>query len=220
MLFFKNSVKVPHYLEERIKEILADKETFTLEGFFDEYQEMILVSGSGETAKQNGEQAVTLPDRNLFLNRFIGTLLWLIKYRTLSTAKNNPRKLAFLDLRFDIETPKIVDKLFKQYNRDTIKESYDAIDIGCKKAFTGELQKVKRPRFLISPLWTENPDPHPFRIAARIFINDLDHETSRKLREIGSDSRLEILMEERFRELTQSTADSCREINFVWIFNR
>ena len=220
MKFFKNSVKVPHYLEERLKEILSDKGTFTLEGFFDEYQEMILASGSGETAKQNGEQAVTLPDRNLFLNRFIGTLLWLIKYRTLSTAKNNPRKLAFLDLRFDIETPKIVDKLFKQYDRDTIKESYDAMDIGCKKAYTGELQKVKRPRFLISPLWAENPEPPPLRVAARIFINDLDHETSRKPQEIRSDSRLEILMEERFRELSQSTADSCHEINFVWFFNR
>jgi len=220
MLFFKNSVKVPHYLEERIKEILADKETFTLEGFFDEYQEMILDSGSGKTAKNMGEEAITLPDRNLFINRFIGTLLWLIKYRTLTTAKNSPRKLAFLDLRFDIETPKIVDKLFAHYDRDIIKESYDAMDIECKKAFTGEWQKVKRPRFLISPLWTENPNPHPLRVAARIFTNGFESEKLQNFQETGSDSRFENLLEERFREITQSTADSCREINFVWIFNR
>ena len=220
MLFFKNSVKVPHYIEERIKEILTDEGTFTLEGFFDEYQEMILASGNGEIAKEGGGQAVTLPDRDLFLNRFIGTLLWLIKYRTLSTAKNSTRKLAFLDLRFDIETPKIVDKLFEHYDREIIKESYDAMDIGCKKAFTGEMQKDKRPRFMISPLWAKNPDPHPLRVAARIFANGLDHETLKRLQEIGSDSRFESLMEERFMEITQSAADSCREINFVWIFNR
>jgi len=220
MKFFKNRVKVPHYLEERIKEILTDEGIFRLEGFFEEYQEMILGFSNGQSAKESGVQAFTLPDRDLFINRFIGTLLWLIKYRTLSTAKNSPRKLAFLDLRFDIETPKIVDKLFEHYDRDIIKESYDAMDIECKKAFTGEWQKIKRPRFLISPLWATNPEPPPLRVAARIFINDLDHETSSKTQEIGSDSGLEILMEERFRELTQSTADSCREISFVWIFNR
>ena len=220
MLFFKNSIKVPHYVEERIQEILSDKGTFTLEGFFDEYQEMVRTSDSGKTAKEGGDLTLTLPDRTLFLNRFTGTLLWLIKYRTLSTAKNSPRKLAFLDLRFDIETPMIVDKLFENYDRDIIKESYDVMDVECKKAFTGEWQKAKRPRFLISPLWGKNPDPHPFRVAARIFISGFDHEASRKLQEIGSDSRLEIRMEERFKELTQSTADACRKINFVWIFNR
>ena len=220
MKFFKNSVKVPDYLEERIKEKLTDDGIFTLEGFFAEYQELIVASGDGETALDDGQQVVTLPDRDLFINRFIGTLLWLIKYRTLSTAKNSPRKLAFLDLRFDIETPKIVDKLFERYARDTIKESYDAMDIGCKKAFTGELQKDNRPRFLISPLWGKNTDPHPFRVAARIFTNGFDHEILNRLQEIGSDSRFESMMEERFMEFTQSSADTCREINFVWMFNR
>ena len=129
-------------------------------------------------------------------------------------------QLAFLDLRFDIDTPKIVDKLFEHYDRDIIKESYDSMDIGCKKAFTGEWQKVKRPRFLISPLWTENPDPHPLRVAARFFANGFESETLKNFEEIGSDSRFEILLEERFRGLTQSVADSCREISFMWIFNR
>ena len=220
MKFFKNRVKVPHYLEERIKEILTDEGVFRLEGFFEEYQEMILGFSNGQSAKESGGLAFTLPGRDLFINRFIGTLLWLIKYRTLSTAKNSPRKLAFLDLRFDIETPKIVDKFFERYERDTIKESYDAMDIGCKKAYTGELQRDNRPRFLISPLWTENPDPHPFRVAARIFINGFDHDILKRIQEAGNDSRFDDLMEERFTEFTQSAEDSCQEIYFVWMFNR
>jgi hypothetical protein len=213
MLFFKkNRIRVPDYLEERINEILTDDGTFILEGFFDEVQEMLSELGL--------ELADAPPNRDHFINHFIGTLLWLIKYRTLITAKNSPRKLAHLDLRFDIETPKAVDKLFERYDRDTIKESYDTMDTECKKSFTGELQKDKKPRFLISPIWAANLDPNPLRIAGRIFVNSIDHKIFNRLQDTGNDSRLESMMEERFVEFSQPAADSCKDIHFVWMLNR
>jgi len=213
-MFFKNLIKIPVYLEQRVKEMLTEDGIFRLENFFDEYQEMVSASGGDEASSESEKAAYTPPDRELFINRFIGTLLWLIKYRTLSTAKNKPAKLAFLDLRFDIVMPGIIDKFFQRYDTDTIKKSYDAMDVGCKKAFTGEMQKEKRPRFLISPIWAKNPVPPPFRVAARLFSDDFGREQN------GENSKFESLLEERFMEFTQTAADSCKEINFWWIVNR
>jgi hypothetical protein len=104
-MFFKKRVKVLEFIVERVKEFLTEGGTFTLESFFDEYQKILTFSGIDEEAGEREEETITLLDRDLFINRFIGTLLWLIKYRTLTSAKNSSRKLAFLDLKFDIEMP-------------------------------------------------------------------------------------------------------------------
>jgi len=220
MFFKKNRIKVPDYLEERVKEILTDDGVFRLEGFFDEYQGMLSASRGDETTGESGNGIVTSPDRDLFINRFIGTMLWLIKYRTLTSAKNSPRKLAFLDLKFDIEMPAIIDSFFQHYDTDTIKESYDSLDLRCKKVFTGELQKGEEPRFLISPLWVKNPDPHPFHIAAQIFAGDVSHKAIVGNGESRNEDSLTYLVEKRFMEITQPVADASADINFVWMFNR
>jgi hypothetical protein len=217
-IYFENRVKVPQYIEDRVNEVMTDEGIFILEGFFDEYAGMISTSGIDETTRVNGEQASTLPDRDLFINRFIGTMLWLIKYRTLSTAKNGPRKLAHLDLRFDIEMPLIIEKHFEKYDVNTIQEAYDNADIECKKAFTGEMQREERPRFMVSPIWAKNPEPHPVKIAARILVSAFDQEVPDN-RETANEN-LENMMKERFMEFSQSAADSCKEINFVWMLNR
>ena len=108
-MFFKKRVKVLEFIVERVKEFLTEGGTFTLESFFDEYQKILTFSGIEEEAGEREEETITLLDRDLFINRFIGTLLWLIKYRTLTSAKNSSRKLAFLDLKFDIEMPAVID---------------------------------------------------------------------------------------------------------------
>jgi hypothetical protein len=220
MFFKKSRVKVPEYLEERVKEILTDGGIFRFGSFFDEFQGMLLASTSNETAGETVEGTVTPPNRDLFINLFIGTVLWLIKYRTLTSANNSPRKLAFLDLKFDIEMPDIIDKYFQQYDTETIKESYDSLDLRCKKAFTGELQKMDEPRFLVSPIWAKNLDPHPFNIAAQIFVEDIGHKSVLGNGQTGSANSLTGLMKKRFMELTQPAADASASINFFWMFNR
>jgi hypothetical protein len=222
MFFKKNRVKVPDYLEERVKEILIDNGAFRIEGFFDEYHTLLsnMAPSQHVSPMTAGGLAVTQVDRDLFNNRFIGTMLWLIKYRTLTSAKNSPRKLAFLDLKFDIEMPAIIDSCLQHYDTDTIKESYDSLDIRCKKVFTGELQKDDEPRFLISPLWAKNPDPHPFHIAAQIFVEDMGHDAVLGNGETGNGDVLTDLIERRFMELTQPVADVSADVNFVWMANR
>jgi hypothetical protein len=220
MFFKKNRVKVPEYIEDRVEEILNGEGVFKLESFFDEYQEILLTSGGGGPAGEGGEWTDTPLDRDLFINRFIGVLLWLIKYRTLSSSRNRPRKQAFLDLSFDIEMPDIVDRFFQRYDTGTIKESYDSMDLRCKKVFTGELQKAEEPRFLVSPLWAKNPDPHPFHIAAQIFVEDMGHNAVLAKDEAGNAHSFAGLIEKRFIEFTQPVANASADINFVWMFNR
>ena len=210
-MFFKKRVKVLEFIVERVKEFLTEGGTFTLESFFDEYQKILTFCGIEE-------ETIALLDRDLFINRFIGTLLWLIKYRTLTSAKNSSRKLAFLDLKFDIEMPAVIDSCLQHYDTDRIKESYDSLDIRCKKVFTGELQKSKEPRFLVSPLWVGDPDPHPFHIAAQIFLEDMGHNAAPGDVETG-DGLID-LIERRFMELTQPVADAAADVNFVWMSNR
>jgi hypothetical protein len=217
-MFFKKRVKVLEFIVERVKEFLTEGGTFTLESFFDEYQKILTFFGIEEEAGEREEETITLLDRDLFINRFIGTLLWLIKYRTLTSAKNSSRKLAFLDLKFDIEMPAVIDSCLQHYDTDRIKESYDSLDIRCKKVFTGELQKSKEPRFLVSPLWAGDPDPHPFHIAAQIFLEDMGHNAAPGSVETGNG--LIDLIERRFMELTQPVADAAADVNFVWMSNR
>jgi len=220
--FFKNRVMVTDYLEERMLEMLTDEGIFKKEGFFEEYHTILSNFTSSERVpptETNGPTVIPA-DRDLFINRFIGTFLWLIKYRTLTTARNSARKLAFLDLSFDIEIPKIIDRLFNRYDTDTIKESYDSMDLRCKKIITGELQKAALPRFLVSPLWTKNPDPHPFQIAARLFTEDVGHNAIAKDKEAGRGCSFIDEIQKRFIEFTQWITVESADINFLWLTNR
>ncbi len=222
LMSFRNRIKVPDYLEERIKEILTDEGIFKFEGFFDEYHKILsnITSSEHMPSTATNNQADTLAGRDFFTDRFIGTMLWLIKYRTLSTVRNSPRKLSFLDLSFDSEVPGIVDRFLQHYDTDTIKKSYESMDLRCKRFFTGELQKDSLPRFLISPLWTKNPDPHPFHIAAQIFAEDVGHQVFMGNGEFENGDSLIDLIEKRFMEFTQPIEDMSAEIFFLWIANR
>jgi hypothetical protein len=222
LMSFRNRIKVPDYLEERVKEILTDEGIFKLEGFYDEYYTILSNIPFSEhlPPTETREQADPPADRDLFIDRFIGTMLWLIKYRTLTTVKNSTRKLAFLDLSFDSEVPKIVDRLLQRYDTDTIKKNYESMDLRCKSFFTGELHWGGEPRFLISPLWAKNPDPHPFHIAAQIFVEDVGHKALLDNGASENGNRFINLLEKRFMEFTQPIEDMSAEIFFLWIANR
>jgi len=222
LTFFRKHKKVPEYLEERVKDILTDEGVFKLESFYDEYRNILSNITPSELIPptETSEQAVTLADRNLFTDHLIGTMLWLIKYRTLSTVRNSPRKLAFLDLSFDIEVPDIVDRFLQRYDTDTIKKSYDSMDLRCKSVFSGELQKDDTPRFLVSPLWAKNPVPHPFHIAAQIFAENVGHKSLIDNVVPGNGESLIDLIEKRFMEFTQPIEDMSEETIFMWIANR
>lgn len=219
---FRNRIKVPDYLEERVKEILTDEGIFRLGGFYDEYHKILsnITPSEHVPSTETREQAVTPANRDLFTDHLIGTILWLIKYRTLSTVRNSPRKLAFLDLSFDSEVPDIIDRFLQRYDTDTIKKSYESMDLRCKRFFTGELQKENLPRFLISPLWAKNPDPHPFHVAAQIFVEDVGHQALMGNSEFENGDSLTDLIEKRFMEFTQPIEDISTEIFFLWIVNR
>jgi len=214
-MFFRKRVRVKDFLERRIGDLFDDDGTFTLDGFFQEYQDMLAVPGNAQALSKRDVSGIPSADHDLFTNHLIGTFIWLIKYRTLSNQISSPRKTAYLDLTFDTVAPEVVDKLLSAYNINLIKEIYDTIDIGCKKAFTGELLKTDKPRFLVSPLWARNPDPHPFRIAARLFVENVRHGS---LTGASEDPTLDLLceaLEKRFISMTDQTADFARRVNLI-----
>jgi len=214
-MFFRKRVRVHEFLERRVGEFLTDDGIFTMEGFFHEYNDMLSEIGGRPVINGNPEDDLPSADRDLFVNSLLGTILWLIKYRTLSNQFNSPRKVAYLDLNFDTVTPEVVDKLLSRYNTQAIKETFDAMDIGCKQAYTGELKKADKPRFLVSPLWARDPDPHPFRIAAGLFIETIGHGLSAQpLEDTIRDVFLDAL-EKRFIEMTQKTADAAKGVNLI-----
>jgi hypothetical protein len=123
--------------------------------------------------------------------------------------------MAYLDLNFDIAAPEVVDNLLENYNTELIKETYDVVDIGCKKAYTGELQRKEEPRFLVSPIWARNPDPHPFRVAARLFVGTIGHGTRSGMSKKPDQDKLGEALEKRFISMTQKAADAAKGVNLV-----
>ena len=214
-MFFRKRVKVPEFLEGRFRDLINQDGLLILEGFFDEYREMKVVHHYESSRSETDTDDSLSADRDLFINRFIGTLLWLMKYRVLGNLFSSPRKLAYLDLTFDTATPDAVDKTFLHYDTEVINETYDIMDIGCKKAYTGELKKGDKPRFLVSPLWARNPDPHPFQVAAQLFIKIVESGPPLEtLEETASDAFVDALVE-RFNEMTQKTADVAKGLNIT-----
>ena len=211
-MFLRKRITVSQFLERRVTELMTVDGIFTLEGFYDEYSRILSDTGVGPDTEEAEEGTHPSVDRDLFINRFIGTLLWLIKYRILSNLFNSPRKQAYLDLNFDIAIPEIVDRRFICYNTEIIKQTYDNMDIGCKKAYTGEMQREDKPRFLVSPLWTKDPSPHPFRVAARLFMEALAHGTVRGVPDHPDSETLIDVLEERFTSMTENAAQAARRV--------
>ena len=214
-MFFRKRTRVPDFLEGRISELQDINRIFIYEDFFNEYKEILSKSGRSRTPGEKGSEEILSADRDLFINSFIGTLLWLIKYRTLGNLFNSPRKLAYLDLTFDTAMPDAVDNGFLRYDTGVIKETYDSMDIGCKKAYTGELLKGDKPRFLISPLWSRDPDPHPFRIAAKLFASMVERESPAGTQEDKTFETFVDMLEERFNEMTQKAAEVAKGLNIT-----
>jgi hypothetical protein len=212
-MFFRKRMKVREFVESLCGQLLTEDGIFLHEAFFDEFSTMLSESGCGHASEGNEGGTNPSSDRDLFINHFIGTLLWLIKYRTLSNMFNSPRKMAYLDLSFDTVAPEVVEKSFPRYRTDIIKETYDAMDIECKKAYAGELQKDEKPRFLVSPLWARNPDPHPFQVAAGLFMDIVGQEVSTEtMGDLARQTSSEAL-EKRFMSMTQEAADTARKVN-------
>jgi hypothetical protein len=212
-MFFRKRIKVSEFVESLCSQLLTGDGIFLHEAFFDEFSTMVSEGGYGRTPGENDGDTGPSADRDLFINYFIGTLLWLIKYRTLSNMFNSPRKLAYLDLSFDTVAPDFVDRRFFRYRTDIIKETYDAMDIGCKKAYIGKLQKGEKPRFLVSPLWARNPDPHPFHVAAALFIEIVGQKASTETTGDPTRHSFSEVLEKRFLSLTQEAADTARRLN-------
>lgn len=214
-MFFRKRTRVSEFLDGRVSDLLTGDGVFTLESFFEEYLKLYSESGL-EGSSVNGEGKINLViEKDLFTSLFIGTLLWLIKYRTLGNLLNSPRKMAYLDLTFDIATPEAVDNKFGRYDIKVIKETYDAMDINCKKAYTGELQREDQPRFLVSPLWASNPDPHPFRVAAELFIKTIEHQAAAGTSQALPSEAFIDALEKRFHEMTEKTAEVAKGLNIT-----
>jgi hypothetical protein len=214
-MFFRKRIRVPDFLEGRFRDLINQNGILILESFFDEYREMRLKHGYQKPLSEGDTPDSQSAERELFINRFIGTYLWLIKYRTLGNLFNSPRKLAYLDLTFDTATPDIVDKTFYHYDAAIIKETYDIMDIGCKKAYTGDLQKNDKPRFLISPLWARDVSPHPFRVAAQLFIQIAEYGPPPGSQEETAPAPFIDALVERFMEMTQKAAEVAKGLNIT-----
>lgn len=214
-MIFRKRMRVSEFLERRFRDLINENGVLALESFYDDYTELKLEHGYKIHSNQNSSEDSLSANRDLFINRFIGSLLWLMKYRALSNLFNSPRKLAYLDLTFDTATPDVVDKTFLKYDTSLIKETFDMMDIGCKTAYTGELQKGDKPRFLISPIWARNVDPHPFKVAAQLFTRIIEYGTpDGAFEETGSDAFIDALVE-RFNDLTEKTADTAKRLNIT-----
>jgi len=212
-MFFRKRMKVPEFVECLCSQLLTEDGIFLHEAFFDEYSSLLTESGFGHALEGNERGTDPSSSRNLFINHLIGTFLWLIKYRSLSNMFNSPRKMAYLDLSFDTVVPQVVEKRFSRYQTVIIKETYDAMDIACKKAYSGELQKDEKPRFLVSPLWARNPDPHPFQVAAGLFMEIVGQKVSiETMGDLARQASSEAL-EKRFLSMTQEAADTARKVN-------
>jgi len=205
-MFFRKRMKVSQFLDTLCHQLVTGEGTFVHEDFYEEFNRMLVEAGKDQWT-------VPSSDHDLFINRFIGTLLWLIKYRALSNMISSPRKLAYLDLSFDTVFPEVVDRYFHRYRTDIINECYELTDIECKKYYTGELQKVDKPRFLVSPLWARNPDPHPFQVAARIFLETAGQLPAKGTGEDTGRQPLFESLEKSFLTLTREAADTARKFN-------
>ena len=214
-MFFRKRIRVPEFLEGRFRALTDQDGVLILESFYEEYREMRSKHGYEGSSGKSRTGNNLLNDRDLFINRFIGTLLWLMKYRVLGNLFNTPRKLAYLDLTFDTATPDAVHKTFLNYDTAVINETYDIMDIGCKKAYTGALQKTDKPRFLISPIWSRNPDPHPFKVAARLFIEVVENGPPLAAPENNASEAFIDALVERFNEMTQKAADVAKGLNIT-----
>ncbi|MGD8353637.1 MAG: hypothetical protein PVJ01_05680 [Pseudomonadota bacterium] len=215
-MFFRKRTKVPVFLESLIgRRLLTGNGTFVYEDFYNEYREILRDTLSDGTSGGKGASENTVAGSDIFVNRFIGTFLWIVKYRVLSNMFNSPRRQAYLDLNFDLAMPEIVDKCFFNYDTEAIKESYDGMDIGCKKTYTGEMQKNEKPRFLVSPVWARDPDPHPLRVAAGLFIKETGLLASGQTSEDPVPAALIDAIERKFIAMTDSAAEAAKGVTLT-----
>ena len=215
--FSKKRMIVKTFLEGPLLEAVIDEGVLRHKNFYDYFYER-LVAAVEQGSDQTGTHEITLTrvDRDHFTNCFTGALLWLLKYRLLSTNENLPRKLAFLDLLLDNEMPRLINKHFAKLDTGTIKDTYDNMDTQCKKVFTQKQKEGAPPTFIASPIWAKNPQPDPFRLAVVVFAGLIGH--GMLLEKIRTDAveKFTDEMAQRFMEMTASVEKASTGISFLW----
>ncbi len=215
--FSKKRMKVKTFLEGPFLEAVVDEGVLRHENFYDFFYER-LATVIEQGGYQTGTHEITLTriDRDHFTNCFTGALLWLLKYRLLSTNDNLPRKLAFLDLLFDNEIPRLIDKHFARLDTGTIKDTYDNMDTQCKKGFTQEQKESAPPTFIASPIWAKNPQPDPFRLATEVFAELIGYGMLFEETRTDAVEKFTDEMAQRFMEMTVSVEKASTGISFLW----
>lgn len=215
-MIFRKRVKLEHYIEERIGDLL-DEDGALPTGFFPEGALRQEGSGAHSPPEGGGNAVPAGPGRSAAASRAIGALLWLMKYGTLSGSTYVDRRLAFLDLAFDVEVPSVVDRLLVGYDVGLIKRTYEDLDIGCKEVYTGKMRQGAVPGFIVSPLWAKNPDPDPVLVAARLFAGYTNPSSGADGDEAPADRVLIESLYTRFREITAACAKAGARKRLVWV---
>lgn len=214
-MLFRKKMKLLHFLEGPYLEATLDQGAFRHDGFYDVIVEALAAHFPPGTAADSRQVQGIGVERDYFSVTFLGAFLWLLKYRTLSTNRNSPRKLAFLDLLFDMEMPRFIKKHLGAYDVDRVEESYNHMDIRCKEVYTGELPGGEPPPFLVSPIWAKDASPPPFRAAASVFLELVDVRVPGG----GESSPREKLVEtvaSHFTRMTEPVEKASARINFTW----
>lgn len=209
-MFFRKKIKLQDFLEGPFLGVVLQDGSFRYEDFYEEFHAVVKKDFPGTSEKTPGL------DREYFTSSFLGAFLWLLKYRTLNANRNSPRKLAFLDLLFDIEMPGLIRRNLDAYDFDRVHEVYELMDIRCKEQYTEKLPKGEPPPFLASPIWDSNARPHPFKTAASVFIGLTLNANPTEQTPVSVD---EPIVEELFKRFTMMTAPIEKEaagVNFSW----
>jgi len=219
-MFFRKKVKLQDFLKDPFLEVVLNDGVFRYEDFYEDFKKIVKENPS--TLLEHGTGSVETDtvwpgvERDYFISGFLGTFLWLLKYRTLSANRSSPRKLAFLDLLFDIEIQKLIAEHLGAYYIDKVQEVYDLMDILCKKQYTGDLPKGEPPPFLVSPIWGKNASPHPFRTAAVIFRDLMLKATPVEAVTVPDGEPLIEELYKRFTAMTAAVEKPANSINFSW----
>ena len=209
-------MKLTDFLEGPYLDAVLENGTFRHAAFYDIFGRALRESVLQKTGGADSEAFETGVSRDLFTTRFLGAWLWLLKYRTLSSNRNSPRKQAFLDMLFDIEIPRFIDKHLGAYDTAMVREIYDSMDIRCKKEYTGEMASGEPPPFISSPIWARGAQPTPFQVAAKVFTQlVLGDALPQDLETVITDKYVEKLALE-FTAMTEPIVKASSGIKFNW----
>ncbi len=214
---FRKRIKLSEYLHLHLADLVSEGGLLRQEAFPWGITAHPQETGSPSPSPRQGPQGASAGAlREGSVETWIGTFLWVFKYRTLCGNRNTARRRAFLDLLFDMQIPGVIDKHFGRYDTARIKEVYETMDILCKKTYTPAVADPNRPGFLASPVWNRDQDPPVLRTVARLYLGERTTENHPGSGQGAEDEDLLDVLESRMEALSRPYEETARTVRLVW----